>query len=265
MDVTNDQLLEAYAKVPRPIREFLSNSNVGPIATSLAEKYRLHVDLSGALADVITKTLLGFIPPTELQRVLMQRLLLEQGMANSLIADINTLVFIPLQQKVREAAEEARREEELELELREAAAEEPLPVPPNKPDPVPAPSLDYLPRSEQVLPGSSVPVPAPVVHEPPPEPVLIQPQPTSTPMQQVIHAAPAAQAGWHPAAAVHIFVPSHPMQHPSIPQAPVAPVPETPRQVETPPAVPAYPATETPPPSTPITKSYAADPYREPV
>lgn len=301
MDVTKEQLMAAFGRVPRPIREFLSDSELGPIGTALAEKYKLHIDAAGTLVDIITKTLLGFIRPEELPPLLMERLLLEQTMANTLIGDINSMVFVPLQKKVRDASAIEEEERALEQELAASAPEEPAipevttaptPASPPKPAPLPPPAIEYAPVTSQTLPGSPVPVPihAPVTSlnvVPESDPFLpvpfhdATPQYT-TPQQHAVHAMPTAthQPGWHPAAAVHIFVPTggYPVQ--GAPQQPVVEQGTVPaaQPVQATPPAPVYtaPATQAPTytaqnpipptaPENPIERSYAADPYREPV
>lgn len=267
--------MAAFDRVPRPIRAFIANSELPPIITELSAKYGLHVDSSGILADIVTKTLLGFIRPDVLPGTLSAQLHLAEQATNALLADINERVFMPLQKRVREAAEEEERERALEADLAASAPPDPIAesepaAVPAKPEPLPPPALEYEPArpAEQpvpTLPGSPVPAP------------MLQPAETPVPAQQhVVHAAPPIQGqGWHPAAAVHIFVPSH-----GTPAAPVAaPVLEAPQQaiaVAAPaPAAPSYappiqqpsapiapPAPQNPESSAP---RYAADPYREPI
>lgn len=284
MDISDDQLLAASRRVPRPIREFASGDEVGSVAMSLAQKYQLHTDRAGVLADILIKALLGFIRPEDMTKVLMDALMLEQSVASSLITDINTLVFMPLQKSVREAVEAERLEHELEEEESEPEAEVLVQAPPSKPAPLPPPALDYAPP--QTLPGSPVPAPMPPVTQPvtpvvAAAPASLEPAyPQPVPQQHFVHTMPhaAVQQGWHPAAAVHIYVPTHgnPVQQapqqaaehitPSVSvqeqvsQAPVAPAPVPPPSITEPAPVPEVPA-----PSAPLTKAYAADPYRESV
>lgn len=285
IDIPKEELLAAFGRVPRPIREFASSEDLGVVASTLAQKYHLHVDAAGALSDTITKTLLGFVRPEELPKLLSDKLLLEQTVASALIGDINTMVFIPLQKKVREAAEADQQEREVEQELSgtEEIVPEETPVQPvaTKPAPLPPPALDYAPAAA-TLPGSPVAAPMPVAAEILPvapvqaalEPTVAQP----VPQQHFVHTMPQSspQPGWHPAAAVHIFVPTHgapQYQAPSLPaeqvvapQAPAAPeAPQPPVYVERPAVEIPVPAQTTPAPSAPLQKSYAADPYRESV
>ncbi len=274
MDISNEQLLEAYDRVPRPIRAFIANSELPPIITELGTKHGLHVDTVGILGDLITKTLLGFVRPEVLPGMLTMQLHISEQTTSSLLSDINERVFVPLQKRVRDAAEEEQQEQELEKELRESAPPEPVPTAPTKPEPIPPPAIEYAPATpvvEPTLPGSPVKTPMPSVaptSSPVAQPETIPPAMTPAPVQHVVHAAPTHQQGWHPAAAVHIFVPSQGNQHlgaqapvlqpqpqihveESVPQQTI--VPEAPK-----PMLPAQPAA-------PASKSVGSDPYREPI
>lgn len=282
MQIPKDQILAALNRVPRPVREFVMSDELTVTATKLAQKYQLHTDTTGTLVEILTNTLLGLIRPEDMTKVLMDALMLEQSVAGSLITDINTLVFMPLQKSVREAVEAERLEHELEEEESEPEAEVPVQAPPSKPAPLPPPALDYAPP--QTLPGSPVPAPMPPVTQPvtpvvAAAPASLEPAyPQPVPQQHFVHTMPhaAVQQGWHPAAAVHIYVPSHgnPLQQapqqvtehitPSVPvqeqvsQAPVAPAPVPPPSITEP-----APIAEAPAPSMPPAKPRTADPYRE--
>ncbi len=270
MEITNEQLLEAYDRVPRPIRAFIANSELPPIVSELGSKHGLHVDTVGTLADLITKTLLGFVRPEVLPSMLAMQLHISEPVSASLLTDINERVFVPLQKRVRDAAEEAKQEAELEEELRASAPAGPAegPVVPAKPAPLPPPALDYAPAAApQTLPGSSVEVPMPVETAP----HAATPQPT-VPVPYVSHAPDAHPQGWHPAAAVHIFVPTHGSTSPATQHVPAIPA-NTPRAVEAPaPVVQAKPVRPSSPepvqqPAAPAVtpRPISQDPYREPI
>lgn len=281
MQIPKEQILAALNRVPRPVREFVMGDELTVTATKLAQKYQLHTDTTGVLVEILTNTLLGLIRPEDMTKVLMDALMLEQSVAGSLITDINTLVFMPLQKNVREAVEAERLERELAEEEGEIepAAETPVQVPPSKPAPLPPPALDYAPPAP-TLPGSPVPAPMPPVAQPTAPAVVAAPislEPAHTqpvPQQHFVHTMPhaAVQQGWHPAAAVHIYVPTHanPVQQapqqvaehitPSVPVQDPAPVPV---QFVAPTVPEPLPVADTPTPSAPPAKPPAADPYRE--
>jgi|GEM_PF-1623690 len=289
-EVSREQMLAAFGRIPRPVREFVSGDEVGLIATALGQKYNLHIDASGALVNIVTKTLLGFIRPEELPKILSDQLLLEQTMSNALISDINSQVFIPLQARVRQASDAEKEERVLEQELINSAPPEPVvkteqtlteAESPNPKTPLPPPALEYVPQ-QVMLPGSPIPAPMPSSVEVPVAyqtlEQTVQTQPV-VPQQHFVHTMPnvAPQQGWHPAAAVHIFVPTHGQSQPQpvpaiqVPQEPMAttwvpeitlenqaviqPTQNTSAQEQSAPLA----------KEVPLTKSYGADPYREPV
>lgn len=282
MAIPREQFKEAYGKLPEPIRAYLAGEELGLAAEQIGSAQGLHVDAVGVLAEILTRTLLGLISPQELPTALTNSLGIDAQKASAILISTNEQIFIPLQKQVREAADREAQDRALEARLAEIDrnSSEPLPMPEQRPEPIPPPKLEYEPPATQVpptLPGS--PVAAPMPQQPAPSAL----EPTSLPVPATSHlpvqteqhvvVAPAGHApGWHPAAAVHIFVPSQqthqapapaaiapvPVPTPSMPVAPVQPtaptVQPTPRPAPPPP--PANPSPAHP---------YSADPYREPI
>ncbi len=231
-------------ELPVPVQEFLKSNERDQVVRELSAKYSLHVDQAGEFERAFLFMLLGISKPEEFVSNLRTTGLTED-VIGGLATDVNTRVFIPLREKEREASRV-----------------QPLQAQPAKPAPLPPPALAYEPAAP-TLPGS--PVPAPM---PPSVPVMVQP----APQQHIVHTMTDAQnpQGWHPAAAVHIFVPSHgapaqaihqpvaaPAMTPSVPVQ-TAPTPE-PYVPPAPVVVPSAQITS----ETPLKKDYAADPYRE--
>lgn len=244
--VTLEEALAAVVQdLPRPLREFVLSERRNQIARDLTAKYHLHIDQAAEFENAYLQMLLGVSRPDEFAATL-SKAGLGSDVINGLAADLNELVFIPLRN----------------AELRPETPVQPVPAQ-RKPEPLPPPALDYQPA--QTLPGSPVPVPAPA-----PVSTLPAAVPVAAPVQHIVHTSHGQQAGWHPAAAVHIFVPTHgtPAQ-----QAPAVPATEVPAETVQQPIVQQAPA-ETPirrpdpqpaqSPS-PIQREYANDPYREPI
>ncbi|MDQ1299696.1 MAG: Phage Tail Collar [Patescibacteria group bacterium] len=249
--------------LPKPVQEFLLSDERNAVASELSNKYGLHADQAGKFEEAYLHMLLGIATPEDFVSSL-KKAGVQQEVINGLAADVNTRVFMRLRDAER---------------LGTPITDTPPPTP-SKPAPLPPPALDYQPAAVPTLPGSPVPAPmppapavvAPVLAAAEPTPV---PQPLA-PQQHFVHTMPSSQQqqGWHPAAAVHIFVPTHgaPMQM-SAP-APQAPVQETPvynaaysEPAPTVPVQPVYVNPEQTPvaPAAVIHKEYSADPYREPV
>ena len=269
-----DAVAVLMAELPRPVQEFILSEERNRISADLSQKYRLHADQAGVFDESYMFMLLGTLSPD----AFMTRLVgagIPTETVRALANDVNEQVFIPLRIKEQQGEPAGR-----------------IPVAATKPEPLPPPALDYQPAAP-LLPGSDVPVP--LAPAPPPVPVQLNPapppipagvpqaleaSPVPAPQQHAVQAMPgAAHPGWHPAAAVHIYVPTqgpHMQSHaaPSPAPAPVtdasiqsAPAYTEPQQVYVPPPTPAAaPAPYVPPvAATPITKSYPADPYREPI
>jgi len=242
--------------LPAPVQAFLMSEERARVMRDVAQKHGLHVDQAGEFEQAFLFMLLGISTPEEFVSSLTAAGI-PQETVNGLAADVNERVFMPLRNAERTATETPRKE----------------PAP--KPTPMPPPAIEYGPApAARTLPGSPVPAPMPLPAEPPHTAVL-EPTPVAAPAQHVVHAMPQMhQPGWHPAAAVHIFVPTHGAPpHPAM-QPPVQPVPPVPQPAPAEPAPIPRPAPqqapEPPPgvppvPATPIQKDYVADPYREPI
>lgn len=254
------------SELPAPVQDFLKSDERGEIVRELAGKYSLHVDQAGEFERAFLFMLLGILKPEEFVSTLAASGFSQEAI-NGLAADVNTRVFMRLR----------------DAERTRTAPAAPTPA---KPASIPPPAIEYTPpQTQTTLPGSPEPAPMPQPVTPP-DPVAAQPVPVSveatpvhiqpTPQQHLVHAMPnAPQSGWHPAAAVHIFVPTHGAH--SQPAAPMTPqVPAQPAQevsVPVPPPQPAPVPYVNPAPvipqtqlvSPPIHREYAADPYREPI
>lgn len=235
MHPTEQQVKEAFNRAPKAVQDALSDGPVVDFIFGLQERYSLHVDVSGAVIERIRDLLLGLSNPTEFLGELVT-LGITDTVARTIVADLNKEVFIPLSEQIRTEA---------------AKLKEPEPK-----KPLPPPALEYAPAAPATLPGSTEAAPMPMVQAPAPLPATIP-------------GAQAHPAGWHPAAAVHIYVPqgaNHAQEHQAIVSAlapaapPPAPIETVVRPVPQPPkpqAAPAAPAAEPRP--------YASDPYREPI
>ncbi|MBU2103515.1 hypothetical protein KKD95_00685 [Patescibacteria group bacterium] len=244
-----DAVASLMKELPEPVQDFIASDERTQIVRDLSQKHSLHTDQAGDFEQALLFMLLGISTPDQFVEALKKAGLTED-VVNGLVEDVNAQIF---------------------MRLREA---EQRPAPVQKPAPLPPPAIEYTPPKTpaSLLPGTSVPVPAP---QPPPvyEPAAIEPTPQPIHQTQVMQGpAPATHpAGWHPAAAVHVYIPTHPAAHQPVPE-PIAPAP-APTPTPTPAPAPVQqpvsePVRETPPPprtASPIEKTYSADPYREPV
>lgn len=234
----SDALAEVLVNLPEPVRNFVVSSERDRVSLSLTQKYQLHADQAGEFDRAYIQMLLGVVSPEEFANALRRTGIPETSVAG-LTNDINEMVFKPLRQKEREMSERKP---------------EPRPVPP------PPPKREVVP----------LPPPAP----PAPEPVQ---QPVYTPPMQ----GAQQQTYWVPVSITAVpqpYITTQPPPQYQAPQPPPAPPPPPPAPEPPPPpkreeVVPPPPVWEpAPPPNlptgdgpSPLTKEYAADPYREPI
>lgn len=246
--------------LPKPVQDFLAGDERDQVVRELSSKYGLHVDQAGEFEQAFIYMLLGISTPEDFVATL-SRAGVSSSVINALAADVNERVFMRLRDAERAA------------------------TPAQKPTPLPPPALDYQPASPPTLPGSPVVAPMPTSVPEPVAPIVPVVEASSAPQQVIpqqhfVHSMPHSQpqSGWHPAAAVHIFVPTHgapqhqapqPAPNPEPPAPEPAPyVPATPLESRAPISMPTMPVQQPAPPpvpATPLKKDYAADPYREPI
>ena len=107
---TNEQILNALKKAPRPIQRAFGSENTVNVVVAIQNKYGLHVDTIGTVNNEIGNLLLGLIDPVAfIQR--LQESGIDLKTANSIAQDVNTQIFVPLQKKMREAPVEDDEEE----------------------------------------------------------------------------------------------------------------------------------------------------------
>jgi hypothetical protein len=229
MQLTPDQIREAFQKLPRPVRAYLVSTKLYDLAQDFGKKYGLHVDTLGALSQSVTNMLLGFLTPAQFQAEL-HGIGIPDAAAASIISDLNEKVFKPLQEEMRSAPTEEADEEE--------PAPEPAPVfrpAPSTPQISSAPA-PLMPPPSVTLPGTGTPVPPPIAPPPSPAPA---PRPPAVPEP----------------------VPPPPPATPQIPQS-TSPGhrPQADRTPWTPPAPKPAPGKDA---LHNVLKEYGVDPYRE--
>lgn len=180
---SNEQILKSLRQAPKPVQQAFGSKHSEAVVLSLRDKYRLAVDVTGALNSEVGYLLLGLINPVGfLQRV--QSLGIDAATANNIVQDVNREIFIPLQQKMREVSED--EDDEVDDWHEE-------------------PSVTVVPPSEPLVPVMQVGVPpqnAPIYSQPP--------TPVASSINLIQPAAPTAQ----PVApeVIPTFVPTPPQQ-----------------------------------------------------
>lgn len=241
MEISHDQYVETFNKLPAPIRSYLIDDELGNIVQTLAQKYTLHVDVTGMLARSTSYMLMGLMSPTQLQTELVQAGVSSET-ATSLLTELNEKIFVPVRGQVQ-----ASQEQNGEVIIDSAPAEALTKVSPSAPSIPPAvvrPETKPVALNTPPIPVTSV-VPAPAT----PAPTQSQastPVPVHLPMRTMAADMEAVKEH-RPIAPITSSMPV------------VAPTASTPQPLVT--------SVQPPPPSNlpgvPLVKEYSADPYRE--
>lgn len=266
MEISPDAYAEAYDALPEVIRTYLAEGKIGEIVTDIGAKYSFHVDVVGKLARNASYMLMGLVSPAEL----LGELVLEgidSGVAKSVLAELNTRIFIPLREEMHKAPSTAPSEEEANR-VTEQSSQEALPT--RAPEPI-APTPTVQSPTDQETPSSAASTGEPPVQVMPP---LLAQQQSAVPEQHYVpapvelpHARTMAEdmalvsQGLRPGSAT----PARSFQTASVPVT--VSYPRTAALPER-----AFAPTSTPSPasppfqgSRPETKQYGGDPYREPI
>lgn len=169
--VPQPQLLDAYNRLPRPVREYLVSPQFANDMQAIGTTYHLHVDTIGQLSLATGYLLSGLVKPAEVLGELTA-LGVVGATANGVMDDLNKKIFQPLHDKVRGAPDDP-------TEQRESASVSATPASapkPGTPTPPTASASQAVPiqKPAPILPGSDVSVP---LVAPPPRAPMPPPQP----------------------------------------------------------------------------------------
>jgi hypothetical protein len=180
MILSTEQFDTAFKKLPRILREYVAEDELTEITEELGEKYSLHVDTIGAVYRETTNMLLGFISPQQFVGEL-KSVGVPPESVGAIVEELNTKVFIPLREKMKNAPPEEPSAEETE-----SAPEPQSPVTPvSTPTPMPPVVLaaPAIPSPSSIAPTMPVAAPQPAPQpQPAPTPAII---PQSVPPQHI--------------------------------------------------------------------------------
>ena len=115
----DDSIKQVMQILPPPIRRYLSQGKYSLVAKNLMDRYGLHVDQGGILEREIMLLLMGIENQDEFAQALTEEANLDGKIVDDIMQDINTQIFVPLQEEMRKGAE-----------IPGVVPEPPVPVPP---------------------------------------------------------------------------------------------------------------------------------------
>lgn len=244
-DSYEEEIQKKMDALPPQVRDLIYSADMGTIIRSIGTKHQLHLDQIGALETEAAGVMIGLSEASNFVSEVASSLNVSQDKAAAIVEDVNTQLFVKIQDAMKGASRNAPSAPPLT-----GASRPSVTMPSAAPKPaVPAPVKINTPTAP------SVP-PMPPKITPPPAPATPKPAP----------AAPAAPklVEMHPADMM--------LAQKTVTAAPAAPKPAAPIQQNAPAAA-APAANNTPAPAAPAAKKeegvqpkpYTADPYREPV
>lgn len=101
MEFSDAELLAAHDRAPKAVQNALMDGVAIDFIIQISSRYKLHIDVAGRVTQLIRNMLLGLQGPGELMEMLLQAEISENT-ARKIIADLNTEVFIPVRDQVKE-------------------------------------------------------------------------------------------------------------------------------------------------------------------
>lgn len=105
MKVTHAQYVTAFNNLPPVICSYILDGEVDPVIEDIGNKYSFHVDVVGELHEHTIYMLMGLVSPAELLGSLVLKGI-NADVAKSVLEELNSRVFMPLQKKMRETPQE---------------------------------------------------------------------------------------------------------------------------------------------------------------
>lgn len=266
-----ESISQVMQTLPPIIRDYLSAGKYTTVARNLTTKYGLRIDQAGVLEREIMLLLMGIETPQEFAQALTEEARLDKKIVDSIALDVNEQVFIPLRTEEQKIGMNKMSEPTIMppkgitnlLKKDEPPTPAVAPLPPKASSPARlSVSLGELVRS--LLPGAK-PLDSKLLledHEEPSPSLKSLETATSKPVEPSKIAPAASEQTEKPQALGSRIIPNFaPVNLPGA--LPEVQAPSTPSHPEEP-AAPL--PTEAPEPARlPSNKSYAADPYREPI
>jgi hypothetical protein len=112
MKFTPQQLRERYLKLPKDVQDAIFSVDSAEIIQDIANKNNLVIDKMGELADETGLVMLGITKPSEYVKNLTGRLGIDSNTAQKIGDEINSRIFSPIRESLKEIYGEEKKIEE---------------------------------------------------------------------------------------------------------------------------------------------------------
>jgi hypothetical protein len=89
-----NQRARAFDKIPRPLRTFIMSDESIAIFQDMGKLHGLNIEKTGVLADIITLTLIGLLPPAQFTSTVQEKLQIDNSKAIAISGTAEKSVFL---------------------------------------------------------------------------------------------------------------------------------------------------------------------------
>lgn len=124
MEITPDQIENAFDKIPQTLSKAIREINISQIIHEICTSHNIHIDKEGILSSEVWYVLLGLSDAESLPRKIGSQIIVPGLDPNALITEINEKIFLPVKHRMMENEENLADElDEEEVEAEELVME----------------------------------------------------------------------------------------------------------------------------------------------
>ena len=101
MTYTYEQIVEQYKRLPQDLKEAIDMLDPAGILGEIGQKYVLHNDQIGILADQTAMVIIGFVRPENFVTNLIARLGLDRAVAEGIAREVNEQIFLKIRESLQ--------------------------------------------------------------------------------------------------------------------------------------------------------------------
>lgn len=105
INYTEAQLNEQYTKLPEVMREAIVSVETADKIMAIGKTHNLHIDQIGSLAENVGLVMLGLLSTKEFNKQIENELKIDHVMAENIAAEVNSQIFLPIRDALRQLTE----------------------------------------------------------------------------------------------------------------------------------------------------------------
>lgn len=99
-----EEMLARFKTLPKNVQSLITGNDIAQVITPLAQKYDLHIDQGGVLAELATLVMLGLIKTTDFIKEIENSLGLTKVKSGDIAYEIDQTLFKPIREDLKKAA-----------------------------------------------------------------------------------------------------------------------------------------------------------------